>query len=199
MRKNADNAQKTRTDDCIYYVKKDPTAPKEELEWIQVKKAEFFRIMKQEYEGQKRCFEKLKKDSGMDDAPVIFIESTIAEHQSIQKDRNRADYLHEQARKVEKFSLEDYEEGAGEDDDRKIEFGAEMNLTERIELEQMKEALRSLLVGLDETSHMLADIYYLEYQQKVKQKDMAKRLGISPAAVSLRLKKIRKRLQKYQK
>ena len=196
MKKNVNAAQKTWTDDCIYYVKKDPTAPKEEVEWLRVRKAEFFRIMDQEYEGQKRYFEKLKKDSGRDDAPVIFIESTIAEYQSVQKDRNHADYLHQQAKKVKKLSLDGLEDGEKKDGGRKA-LSEEMNLTERIELEQLKEALRSLLAGLDETSQMLADIYYLEFDQKIKQKDMAKRLGISPSAVSQRLKVIRTRLQKY--
>lgn len=61
----------------------------------------------------------------------------------------------------------------------------------------MKKALRGLLKGLDETSLMLADIFYIESKQKILQKDMAKQLGISPSAVSQRLKVIHGRLQKY--
>ena len=197
MKKSFETEQEIFTNIEIYYVKKNPAAPKEEVEWLRVSRGEFFRIMEQKYEGQKRCFEVLKKTSNNDNSPVIYIEDTVVEWRSLQKDRHHNDYIHEQAQKVDEVSLEKYQEGKDEKDDRTREIGAEMNLTERIELEKLKAALRSKLKGLDKTSHMLADIYYIEFKQKVTQEEMAARIGISQPAVSQRLKVIEARLQKY--
>lgn len=201
MEKKRKQQKKPWTNGAIFYIKKDPTAAKVDQEWLEVSSGEFFETMDAGYNGMKRYFIRLAKDDYRDDAPIIFLECTESEFEEWHIEKNHAGYLHMNAKKGRKISMNDT------DTPKKDEYGGyirrqdfactEANFTEQLELEEMKKALRGLLKGLDETSLMLADIFYIESKQKILQKDMAKQLGISPSAVSQRLKVIHGRLQKY--
>lgn len=174
----------------IYFVKKDPTCKKEDIEWLQLSGREFYSFTCSP-QGKDRYFITLKDDIDYE-CDEIHIEATYDEYREWQSEYDAHRYLCRIQKDYQTLSLdvvvgdegETLHEMIGDDSIPVEDFIAEADLRSR-----MNMALRNLTTE----ERFVIDSYYFNRKQ-ITDCDIAKTMGISQQAINKKRKVILKKI-----
>lgn len=166
-----------------FYVKRNPNAHKDAIEWIEMTGREFYKFIKSP-ENKGRYFI---------DFEDYMMESSKSDYVKWRKEKDHADYLREQEEgwtTISLYSTDITESANGEDVIADEEIDVQSQVLNKLE----QESLRMALGQLDDDSYQLMDILYLSEKPK-SQHELAAERGVSQKAIWNRAKKIQKNLK----
>lgn len=178
-----DMKMEERTLNKKFYVKRNPHARPEKVEWIEMTGREFYKFIMAP-ENKSRCFI---------DFEDYMIEATRIEYAKWRKEKDHTDYLREQEigwTTISLYSTDITESANGEDviaDDAVDVETQGMNALEQANL-------RRALDMLDEKSYQLMHDLYLSESPK-SQREAAEEYGVCQGTIKYRAKEIRKNLK----
>jgi len=166
-----------------FYVKRDPHAHSEKIEWIELTGREFYRLI----------VAPENKDRYFIDFEEYMIETTKTEYARWRKEKDHTDYLREQEvgwTTISLYSTDITESANGEDVIADEATDVETQVMNALE----QASLRRALDGLDEKSYQLLHSLYLSENRKT-QRELADEYGICLSALWERAQKIKKNLK----
>lgn len=161
-----------------YFRRREPQCGPEAAGWIEMTGREFYQFVNSP-EGRGRHFI---------DMGDVVLESTEMEAKLYRAERDRSDYLREQAEKwstLSMYAFEDEYECSGEE----IVADTVQDVEDEVILRTEVKALRSALSLLDAESCRLICALYLDDELKTE-RELAAEYGVSQVAVHKRKKKI---------
>lgn len=166
-----------------FYVKSNPNAHKEDIEWIEMTGREFYKFIKSP-ENKGRYFI---------DFEDYMMEGSKSDYIKWRKEKDHTDYLREQEEgwtTISLYSTDITESANGEDVIADDMVDVQSQVLNKLE----QESLRMALGQLDDDSYQLMDILYLSENPK-SQHELAAERGVSQKAIWNRVKKVQKNLK----
>jgi len=166
-----------------FYVKRNPNAHKDAIEWIEMTGREFYKFIKSP-ENKGRYFI---------DFEDYMMESSKSDYVKWRKEKDHADYLREQEEgwtTISLYSTDITESANGED----VIADEEINVQSQVLNKLEQESLRMALGQLDDDSYQLMYDLYLSENPKT-QHEVAAEKGVYQNAIWCRANKIKKNLK----
>lgn len=165
-----------------FFVKRNPKAHKENVEWIEMTGQEFYKFISAPE----------NKDRRFIDFEDYMIEATKAEYALWRKEKDHTDYLREQEEgwtTISLYSTDITESADGEDVIADEAIDVQLQVMNKLEL----ESLRLALDELDDESYQLMYDLYLSENRKT-QRELADEYVVSQKVIWKRVKKIKNNL-----